>query len=363
MSRRAFTEKAIASEDVLRKTTRSARNVKHESIVAGEAAGRGIPGRVQCRDGSLKNGSDTEMDGRRLVRDRPCLVSEKETVSFATLFVVPEADAVETYSSEQIEVKERTRGKRIQKDKLDAVLRSFLESIQVSMPGTTEVTIITNQNKEKRELPQNAVWKPSTREFARGNLMVQRLESYIDFLEDMIEKRKNSSAYSITHVIFSDFDMIVVDDLGCAFETFVSFDVALTFRNNQRQPINSGVIMIRGTLESLTRGKNLLKKVVEVYRAKFSHAFGVLGDQLALADVVKGTVQAARAFQGGPFEAPVMAAKTLFLPCSIYNWTPSEGAGQFHGMPTEVKVRYSFSIYCIHEVITNILCILRKLSC
>ncbi|KAG0504908.1 hypothetical protein M758_N010600 [Ceratodon purpureus] len=179
MSRRAFTEKAIASEDVLRKTTRSARNVKHESIVAGEAAGRGIPGRVQCRDGSLKNGSDTEMDGRRLVRDRPCLVSEKETVSFATLFVVPEADAVETFSSEQIEVKERTRGKRIEKDKLDAVLQSFLESIQVSMPGTTEVTIITNQNKEKRELPQNAVWKPSTREFARGNLMVQRLESYI----------------------------------------------------------------------------------------------------------------------------------------------------------------------------------------
>ncbi|KAG0504909.1 hypothetical protein M758_N010700 [Ceratodon purpureus] len=74
-----------------------------------------------------------------------------------------------------------------------------------------------------------------------------------DFLGDMIEKRKNSSAYSITHVIFSDFDMIVVDDLGCAFKTFVSFDVALTFRNNQRQPINSGVIMIRGTLESLTR--------------------------------------------------------------------------------------------------------------
>jgi hypothetical protein len=86
------------------------------------------------------------------------------------------------------------------------------------------------------------------------------------------------------------------------------------------------------------RGKLLLKEVVKVYRTKFRHASGVLGDQLALADVVKGTVQAARIFQGVPFEAPVMTTRTLFLPCSIYNWTPSEGAGQFHGMPTEVKV-------------------------
>jgi hypothetical protein len=69
----------------------------------------------------------------------------------------------------------------------------------------------------------------------------------------MIENRKNSSATPITHVIFSDFDMIVVDDLGCVFKDYPFFDVALTFRNNRRQPINSGVIMIRGTLESLTR--------------------------------------------------------------------------------------------------------------
>ena len=89
------------------------------------------------------------------------------------------------------------------------------------------------------------------------------------------------------------------------------------------------------------RGKLLLKEVVKVYRAKFRYATGVLGDQLAIADVVKETVQL-QAFQGGvPFEASVMATKTLFLPCAIYNWTPPEGAGQFHGMPTEVKVRNS----------------------
>lgn len=31
-------------------------------------------------------------------------------------------------------------------------------------------------------------------------------------------------------------------------------------------------------------------------------------------------------------------ASVLFLPCATYNWTPPEGAGQFHGMPLDVKV-------------------------
>lgn len=92
------------------------------------------------------------------------------------------------------------------------------------------------------------------------------------------------------------------------------------------------------------RATQLLKEVVKIYLAKFRHAFGVLGDQLALADIVKGTLQA-RAFQEGvPVEATVMTTKTLFLPCVIYNWTPPEGAGQFQGMPTEVKVRNSLPI-------------------
>lgn len=89
----------------------------------------------------------------------------------------------------------------------------------------------------------------------------------------------------------------------------------------------------------ISRAKSLLKEVVKVYRVKFRQAFGILGDQLALADVVKGTLKARKFEEGVPFESLVMATRTLFLPCAIYNWTPSEGAGQFHGMPTEVKVR------------------------
>lgn len=69
-----------------------------------------------------------------------------------------------------------------------------------------------------------------------------------------MEKQKNNASNNpIVHLIFSDFDMIVVDDLGCVFKEYPYFDVALTFRNNRMQPINSGVIMVRGTFESLSR--------------------------------------------------------------------------------------------------------------
>lgn len=88
----------------------------------------------------------------------------------------------------------------------------------------------------------------------------------------------------------------------------------------------------------ICRAKVLLEAVLKVYRVKFRHAFGLLGDQLALADVIRASSFSKKFKEGVAFEALVMASRTLFLPCAIYNWTPSEGAGQFHGMPTEVQV-------------------------
>ncbi|XP_024400488.1 uncharacterized protein [Physcomitrium patens] len=320
----------------LQRLGRSARRVKHVSVVYEKVEGQEIPGRIQCRDDSWRNRSIPNMETNRLARDRPCMLSKEETVSFVTLFVMPEVETASDRFSEAVEKKFEVR--KVKKSRQDAVLRAFLESIQVSMPGTTRVTIITNHNKLRGELPQDIDWKPTSRHFSRRNLMIQRLQSYIELLDSMIEDRKNNSSSPVSHAIFSDFDMIVVDDLGCVFKEFPHFDIAFTFRNNQRQPINSGVIMVRGTFGSLSRATQLLKEVVKIYLAKFRHAFGVLGDQLALADIVKGTLQA-RAFQEGvPVEATVMTTKTLFLPCVIYNWTPPEGAGQFQGMPTEVKV-------------------------
>lgn len=67
----------------------------------------------------------------------------------------------------------------------------------------------------------------------------------------------------------------------------------------------------------------------------------MLGDQLALAWVVKSHLPSAlRKFtKHKAFTGEVNGASVLFLPCAVYNWTPPEGAGQFHGMPLDVKVQ------------------------
>lgn len=69
----------------------------------------------------------------------------------------------------------------------------------------------------------------------------------------MIEDWKNNSFSLVLYVIFLDFDMIVVDDLGCVFKEFFYFDIVFIFWNNQRQLINFGVIMVWGMFGSLLR--------------------------------------------------------------------------------------------------------------
>ncbi|KAE8679507.1 hypothetical protein F3Y22_tig00111398pilonHSYRG00037 [Hibiscus syriacus] len=66
----------------------------------------------------------------------------------------------------------------------------------------------------------------------------------------------------------------------------------------------------------------------------------MLGDQLALFWVVKSdaSFDAKRFSKAQAFTKQIGGASVLFLPCAKYNWTPPEGAGQFHGMPLDVKV-------------------------
>lgn len=66
----------------------------------------------------------------------------------------------------------------------------------------------------------------------------------------------------------------------------------------------------------------------------------MLGDQLALAWVVKSkpNFDTSRFAKALAFSEDIGGTSVLFLPCALYNWTPPEGAGQFHGMPLDVKV-------------------------
>ena len=71
----------------------------------------------------------------------------------------------------------------------------------------------------------------------------------------------------------------------------------------------------------------------------------MLGDQLALAWVVKShpSFDQKKFTKAQAFLDDIGGAAVLFLPCVVYNWTPPEGAGQFHGMPLDVKV-YCYSL-------------------
>lgn len=93
------------------------------------------------------------------------------------------------------------------------------------------------------------------------------------------------------------------------------------------------------------RGKAFLEEVLKVYSSKFMKASRMLGDQLALAWVVRSNpnFNVRRFSRREAFLDKIGGASVLFLPCSSYNWTPPEGAGQFHGMPLDVKVKTCLS--------------------
>lgn len=143
----------------------------------------------------------------------------------------------------------------------------------------------------------------------------------------------------VSHYIFTDSDVVVVDDLGHIFSNYPNFHLALTFRNNKDQPLNSGFIAVRGTFDGILRAKAFLEKVLEIYSSRYMNASRMLGDQLALAWVVKShpSFDAKRFTRPQPFMKEISGTSVLFLPCASYNWTPPEGAGQFHGMPLDVK--------------------------
>jgi hypothetical protein len=88
------------------------------------------------------------------------------------------------------------------------------------------------------------------------------------------------------------------------------------------------------------RAKVFLQEVLKVYSSKYMSASRMLGDQLALAWVVKSdpSFDTRKFTKPQAFLEEIGGASVLFLPCAIYNWTPPEGAGQFHGMPLDVKV-------------------------
>ncbi|GER31236.1 high frequency lysogenization protein Hfl D homolog [Striga asiatica] len=162
-----------------------------------------------------------------------------------------------------------------------AILSAFINFIQVTMPQSN-VIILTDPACDLSLHRDMVTVQPIPGEYSRDKLMLQRIRSYIAFLEAKLEKLTQKQE-QLAHFIFTDSDIAIVDDLGRIFTDYPNFDVALTFRNNKEQPLNSGFIAVRGTPEGIKRGMAFLHDVLEAYTSRFMRASRMLGDQLALA--------------------------------------------------------------------------------
>ncbi|XXG58219.1 hypothetical protein AAC387_Pa04g0583 [Persea americana] len=279
---------------------------KFDHIVLGPAAGEGLPNRLQCS--GLKALNKTHAS--RLSHAFNC----SEIISFVTVFAVYNSSPSDEKLSDLVTVGNNSYSKAARSM---AILNTYINFIQK----------FTGLNAQKQC------------DYSRGKLMLQRIKSYIAFLETKYEEHLQGKNH-LNHYIFTDSDMAVVDGLCDMFHKYPDFHLALTFRNNKDQPLNSGFIAVRGTPDGLQKAKIFLQEVLEAYSSKYAKASRMLGDQLALYWIIKShpSFDVKRFSRPAAFVNEIHGAQVLFLPCAIYNWTPPEGAGQFHGMPLDVKV-------------------------
>ncbi|XP_061339426.1 uncharacterized protein LOC133286096 [Gastrolobium bilobum] len=299
---------------------------KFDHLVLGPAAGQGLSNRLHCQGTKALNrthssNSRSGVDG---------------SITIVTVFTI--------YNSSLNNVDDKSSNTVVgnasynKVDRSMAVLNVFINFIQVAMPQS-KMIILTDPVSDLSLRRNGVSLYPIQGEYSRDKLMLQRIRSYITFLETRLQKLSQKPR-NITHYIFTDSDIAVVDDLGQIFSDHPHFHLALTFRNNKAQPLNSGFIAVRGTPDSILRAKLFLQEVLKIYTSKYINASRMLGDQLALAWVVKSKpyFDASRFAKALAFSEDIGGTSVLFLPCALYNWTPPEGAGQFHGMPLDVKV-------------------------
>ncbi|KAJ8900305.1 hypothetical protein K2173_024945 [Erythroxylum novogranatense] len=302
-------------------------NKKFDHLVLGPAAGQGLPNRLQCQ--GLKALNKTHLpksSNASRVGDR---------IVFVTVFTVYNTQLDSRVSTNVVTVGNASYTKA---ERSMAILNVFVNFIQLTMPRS-KVIILSDPASDFSLHRDGVTMYPIQGEYSRDKLMLQRIKSYITFLETRLKDLAENPG-NTTHYIFTDSDVAVVDDLEPLFHSFPNFHLALTFRNNKEQPLNSGFIAVRGTSDAILRAKNYLQEVLNIYRSKYMKASRMLGDQLALAWTIKSQpgFDLKRFTKGQAFQEEIGRTLVLFLPCATYNWTPPEGAGQFHGMPLDVKV-------------------------
>ncbi|KAG6697003.1 hypothetical protein I3842_09G177700 [Carya illinoinensis] len=184
---------------------------KYDHLVLGPAAGQGLPNRLQCE--GVKALNKTHFSTSHLSGGR-------ETIAFVTVFAIynpPLNSLADDRSSNLITVGNSSYGKV---ERSMALLNIFINVIQVTMPQSN-IVILTELVSDLRMRRNRVTVHPVQGEYSRDKLMLQRIRSYIAYPETRLGELSHKE--HVTHYIFTDSDIAVVDDLGQIFPDYSSF--------------------------------------------------------------------------------------------------------------------------------------------
>ena len=120
-----------------------------------------------------------------------------------------------------------------------------------------------------------------------------------------------------SHIVFLDSDMLLNANLDHLFAQ--RFDVALTYRNERKWPINAGINFIHG--EPVRTGASLLHFVARTVSTGSYHAAVWGGDQ----DAVRDLLDEADTSRTDIYRHRQHGFDILMLPCAEYNFSTPNG--------------------------------------
>jgi len=115
-----------------------------------------------------------------------------------------------------------------------------------------------------------------------GKVMLARIHLYKEHLCSPSLSNSESS------YVFTDDDILVIKDVSQDISFKRKFDIGFTWHPNESGYINMGVLLVRGSNDSLGKACELFELAERRFEEKYMHMANWLGDQHAVSDILGG---------------------------------------------------------------------------
>ncbi|OQW71722.1 MAG: hypothetical protein BVN35_15410 [Proteobacteria bacterium ST_bin11] len=178
----------------------------------------------------------------------------------------------------------------------------MFSSARLFYPGA-KTTILTNHNSNFDDISQRS-------EIVRfdtdaSKLMLGRAIAQLDYVQNNLNENP---------MILVDSDILLNASLSPVFKS--DFDVAVTWRLNEKMPINGGFIILNNVRPEVSL--NFFTRFVAIYQQNYFDEAAWFGDQLALRDAIGINLHD----YGENSIVDVEGCRILLLPCDVYNFSP-----------------------------------------